>query len=77
MFLKEPNVKILFNSKKSCYKEPFGAVKNDENIVRTSVNTTLGNKKIGWGIKRAQNYEQPDLGVNNKKLIDMIVKEYN
>ena len=46
------------------------AVKKDENVVRTSVNTVLSNKKIGWGIKRAKNHEQPDLGAYNKKLID-------
>lgn len=31
---------------------------------------TLSNKKIGWGIKRSDNHVQPDLGANNKKLID-------
>ncbi len=28
-------------------------------------------KKIGWGIKRNNNHEQPDLGSVNKKIIDM------
>ncbi len=32
--------------------------------------TNLSNKKIGWGIKRNDNHSQPDLGANNKKLID-------
>lgn len=32
--------------------------------------STLSNKKIGWGIKRNDNNEQPNLGENNKKLID-------
>lgn len=32
--------------------------------------TTLSNKKIGWGIKRNDNNEQPDLGSENKKIID-------
>ena len=27
-------------------------------------------KKIGWGIKRNDNHEQPDLGANNKKLLE-------
>ncbi len=31
---------------------------------------SLSNKKIGWGIKRGDNHEQPDLGATNKKLID-------
>lgn len=30
----------------------------------------LSNKFIGWGIKRNDNHEQPDLGTENKKLID-------
>ncbi len=35
----------------------------------TSV-TLLSNKKIEWGIKRADNHEQPDLGTNNKKILE-------
>ncbi len=30
----------------------------------------LDNKKIGWGIKRNDNHLQPDLGTNNRNLID-------
>ena len=30
----------------------------------------LSNKKIGWGIKRAENNEQPDLGSKNRQLIE-------
>ena len=36
----------------------------------TSSGAVLSNKKIGWVIKRNDNHEQPDLGSNNKKLID-------
>lgn len=38
-----------------------------------TVNTSssvLSSKKIGWGIKRNSNHEQPDLGLNNKKTIE-------
>ena len=45
---------------------------SNNNTVATS-GTVLSNKKIGWGIKRADNHEQPDLGANNKKLLE----EYN
>lgn len=31
---------------------------------------TISNKKIGWGIKRAGNHEQPDLGSSNKKVLE-------
>lgn len=33
-------------------------------------NAQLSNKKIGWGIKRNDNHEQPDLGANNKSLLE-------
>lgn len=33
-------------------------------------NTELSNKKIGWGIKREGNHNQPDLGKVNKELIN-------
>ena len=45
---------------------------NNENAVVTS-STVVSNKKIGWGIKRAENHEQPDLGSSNLKLL----KEYD
>lgn len=30
----------------------------------------LSNKKIGWEIKRSDNHEQPDLGKNNKEILE-------
>ncbi len=39
------------------------------NIVNTSNNAT-SNKKIGWGIKRNDNHEQPDVGSTNKKVLE-------
>ena len=44
----------------------------ENNIVETSgsILETLSNKKIGWGIKRNNNHEQPDLGSTNKKILD-------
>lgn len=30
----------------------------------------LSNKKIEWGIKRAENHQQPDVGNLNKKILD-------
>ena len=38
--------------------------------VPTNSSIELSNKKIGWGIKRAQNHEQPDIGSLNKKLLE-------
>lgn len=31
---------------------------------------SLDNKKIGWGIKRNDNHEQPDVGTMNRKILD-------
>ncbi len=43
--------------------------KLNEKSVTTSSSSVLSNKKIGWGIKRNDNHEQPDLGSNNIKLL--------
>ena len=40
----------------------------NETIETTS--TTLSNKKIGWGIKRNDNHKQPDLGNQNRKVLE-------
>ncbi len=42
----------------------------EQNAVATNSTLTLSNKKIGWGIKRGVNNEQPDLGKVNKDLIE-------
>lgn len=36
----------------------------------TTSTSSLSNKKIGWGIKRNDNHEQPDLGSKNKELLE-------
>lgn len=41
--------------------------------VQTSSSGIVSSKKIEWGIKRTDNHEQPDLGAENKRIID----EYN
>ena len=38
--------------------------------VLTSSIQGLSNKKIGWGIKRNDNHNQPDLGSKNKQLLN-------
>ncbi len=42
---------------------------NVEETVLTS-SEGLSNKKIGWGIKRNDNREQPDVGTQNKELLE-------
>ncbi len=41
----------------------------DNEAVTTSSAGVLSNKKIGWGIKRAENHVQPDLGSKNVELL--------
>ncbi len=41
----------------------------NEKIVSTNADV-ISNEKIGWGIKRNHNNEQPDLGSKNKQLIE-------
>ena len=38
--------------------------------IKSTAGTALSNEKIGWGIKRNDNHEQPDVGSKNKKLLD-------
>lgn len=42
---------------------------NQEKRLQTNSGVTVSNSKIGWGIKRNDNHEQPDLGTKNKELI--------
>ena len=43
--------------------------KEDTEAIATSV-AQVSNKKIGWGIKRNNNHEQPDVGSENKKVLE-------
>lgn len=45
------------------------SMQKEENSILTS-SQGLNNKKIGWGIKRNDNHEQPDLGKENKKILE-------
>ena len=40
-----------------------------ENTINTNVET-LSTKKIEWGIKRNDNHEQPDVGSENRKVLE-------
>ena len=40
-----------------------------EKYISTNANIT-SNQKIGWGIKRNANHEQPDVGSSNKKVLE-------
>lgn len=40
----------------------------NHNVLDTS--TIINNEKIGWGIKRTDNHQQPDVGEKNKKILE-------
>ena len=53
----------------------IAVIQNGENSkmqkeARLTSSQGLSNKKIGWGIKRNDNHEQPDLGKANKDLLE-------
>ena len=51
----------------------FSVMMLNNSANQTSITTStssLSNKKIGWGIKRNDNHEQPDLGSKNKELLE-------
>ena len=45
----------------------FKTKKNNEIIISSNL---LDNTKIEWGIKRSDNHEQPDLGSENRKVLE-------
>lgn len=42
---------------------------NKNETVKTSA-SPVSNNKIGWGIKRCDNHEQPDVGSKNREIMD-------
>lgn len=51
----------------------YGAIKLKSDTIQTNAdikNENLSNKKIGWGIKRNDNHEQPDVGTYNKNILE-------
>ena len=48
----------------------FSIVNMNNKTTETSSSSIVNNKKIEWGIKRGKDHLQPDLGSENKKIID-------
>lgn len=44
--------------------------KKQEKIIATNSSNIISDKKIGWGIKRNDNHNQPDVGAENKRIIE-------
>ena len=47
----------------------WGLFSYNNDSIQTS-SSAISNQKIGWGIKRNKNHEQPDVGSNNKKVLE-------
>jgi len=47
----------------------FSVISLNKNVLEVN-STALTNKTIGWGIKRAENNMQPDVGAVNKKILE-------
>lgn len=48
----------------------IGKNSGNQEETRLTSSQELSNKKIGWGIKRNDNHEQPDLGKVNKEILE-------
>lgn len=48
----------------------FSVCTMNNKTIETDSKITISDKKIEWGIKRGENHEQPDLGNENKNMID-------
>ena len=70
--MKQKNIR-LFIMFATCFIFVFTIAVVNENkiqVIETSSALSLSNEKIGWGIKRNDKHNQPDLGAENKRLID-------
>ena len=47
----------------------LSVVSNKTDKIMPTNSNINSNKKIGWGIKRNDNHEQPDVGGQNKKIL--------
>ena len=63
-------IKILFTLLIVVFTFSVIKISQKESVETSGQIENLDNKKIGWGIKRNDNHNQPDLGSVNKQIID-------
>lgn len=65
------NVSSIFFTCLLAFLFTFSVIQSNENknTIETSTKV-VNNQKIGWGIKRSDNHEQPDVGSVNKSIIE-------
>ena len=71
--MNKKNIRIIANSFIICliFIFSFSVISmQDDEILPTSSTGVVSDKKIEWGIKRGNNHEQPDLGSENRRIID-------
>ena len=73
--MKIKNKKFIIASLTVIVLFAIAVIQNGENSkmqeeARLTNSQGLSNKKIGWGIKRNDNHEQPDLGKVNKEILE-------
>ena len=71
--MNKKNIRIIANSFIICliFIFSFSVISmQDDEILPTSSTDVVSDKKIEWGIKRGDNHEQPDLGSENRRIID-------
>ena len=64
------NYKILGILTIAIFSLSIISMNESQKSVETSATSVVSNQKIGWGIKRNKNHEQPDVGNSNKKILD-------
>ena len=71
--MNKKNIRIIANSFIICliFIFSFSVISmQDDEVLPTSSTGVVSDKKIEWGIKRGDNHEQPDLGSENRRIID-------
>ena len=71
--MNKKNIRIIANSFIICliFIFSFSVISmQDDEVLPTSSTGVVSDKKIEWGIKRGNNHEQPDLGSENRRIID-------
>ncbi len=48
----------------------FSVCNMNNNTMQTSSSNLISDKKMEWGLKRGSNHEQPDVGTQNKSILD-------
>ena len=70
-FMSKKNfIKILFTLLIVVFTFSVIKISQKDSVETSGQIENLDNKKIGWGIKRNDNHNQPDLGSVNKQIID-------